>query len=190
MDYADLSPARRSDGFEIRSKQDCKSFFAHPGEADYKSAIPKMVEHSLCRIANPAGRLADFKVLMIILSFYPPGSHVQLMRILAQIPEIHQPEDILLFIVKIDNLEVLHDEGPTILSPFLQFRYKRITLRHQPQLMFHTNQAINPLFGCFSAEFQQSVIYTFVKFAIKQIICLYLHCAIFCSNLAIKSSTG
>ena len=48
-------------GFEIRSKQDCKSFFAHPGEADYKSAIPKMVEHSLCRIANPAGRLADLK---------------------------------------------------------------------------------------------------------------------------------
>ena len=28
------------------------------------------------------------------------------------------------------------------------------------------------------------------KFAIKQIICLYLHCAIFCSNLAIKSLLG
>lgn len=25
MDYADLSPARRSDGFDIHSKQDCKS---------------------------------------------------------------------------------------------------------------------------------------------------------------------
>ena len=37
-------------GFEIRSKQDCKFFFTHPGEADCKSAIPKMVEHSyLCR---------------------------------------------------------------------------------------------------------------------------------------------
>ena len=127
---------------------------------------------------------------MILLSYYPPGSQVLLTRVLAQIPEIHQPDDIFLFIIEIDNLEVLHDDGTTIPSPFLQFRYKRITLRHQPQLMFNTNQAINPLFGCFSAKFQQSVIYTFVKFAIKQIICLYLHCSIFCTNLAIKSSTG
>lgn len=133
---------------------------------------------------------SGFKILMIILSFYPPGSQVQLTRILAQIPEIHQPEDIFLFIVEIDNLEVLHDDGTTILSPFLQFRHERIAFWHLPQMVFNTNQAINPLFGCFSTEFQQSVIYTFVKFAIKQIICLYLHCSIFCSNLAIKSSTG
>ena len=55
---------------------------------------------------------------MILLSYYPAGSQVQLTRVLAQIPEIHQPDDILLFIVEIDNLEVLHDDGTTILSPF------------------------------------------------------------------------
>ena len=131
-----------------------------------------------------------FKVLMILLSFYPSGSQVQLTRVLAHIPEIHQPDDILLFIVEIDNLEVLHDDGTTILSPFLQFRHKRIAFWHQPQLVFNTYQAINPFTGCFSAKFQQSIIHTFVKFAIKQIICLSLHCSIFCSNLAIKSSTG
>ena len=65
---------------------------------------------------------------MILLSYYPAGSQVQLTRVLAQIPEIHQPDDVLLFIVEIDNLEVLHDDGTTILSPFLQFRHKRITL--------------------------------------------------------------
>ena len=69
-----------------------------------------------------------FKVLMILLSYYSAGSQVQLTRVLTQIPEIHQPDDIFLFIVEIDNLEVLHDDGTTILSPFLQFRYKRITL--------------------------------------------------------------
>ena len=47
------------------------------------------------RISVPTGRLTFFYlILMIILSFYPPGSHVQLTRVLAQIPEIHNSNKI------------------------------------------------------------------------------------------------
>ena len=47
------------------------------------------------RISVPTGRLTFFYlILMIILSFYPPGSQVQLTRVLAQIPEIHNSNKI------------------------------------------------------------------------------------------------
>ena len=105
---------------------------------------------------------------MIILSFYPPGSHVQLTRVLAQIPEIHNSNKIWIFIIEIDNLEVLHDDSTTILSPFLQFRYKRIAGRHHFQTMPNFLILSIPILHRFPSKFRECICHTLSKFYEKK----------------------
>ncbi len=62
------------------------------------------ITYPLNEVKKTSGVPTDFRsdrtpdvfylILMIILSFYPPGSHVQLTRVLAQIPEIHNSNKI------------------------------------------------------------------------------------------------
>ena len=67
-----------------------------------------------------------FIILMIFLSFYLSGSQVQLTRILAQIPEIHQPDDIFLFIIEMKKIVTPEQMEEAVFTDDKQTREKNI----------------------------------------------------------------
>ena len=63
--------------------------------------------------------------------FYLFGSSPQLLRVLSHVPEVDYSYNIGLFLIEVNNLEILHNNGTTILTPTQKFWHKRIAFRHQ-----------------------------------------------------------